>query len=463
MHRRSKRVLIGFGVVIGLLVVVYGIALLRSTVKLRQAYADLESAGRPMRVAEVIPEPIPESRNAAILYQQAVTTLKELPAPRKDLLEYTGRLAYRFLSDDLDANEVAEFETLLIREEVALSLALLEEAMQRPECRFDRDYKGGALKMPFEPHDLRRVAAIARARAYRQAKAGDGACAWEVVRAQFKIADALACDPSVDSQFPRMSLIRDCCYTIQSLCAISPPDADSYRLIEDTLKDLDSVEPLVRAIDAERLVRGEWFFNLSNAELYKAMQDDRPLGNEDETLEKINRVMFRVLTFRPTFVASHAAYLGAMHKAVQMFERPYVPRDVGIRKEFNETLGRHFLAHWVCRMHDYFREFHCDMVARLHMTRAGLGLLQYRREHGAFPQSLEDLTLDKLTDPYGEQPLRYRVEPGGFLVYSVGNDLQDNGGIPRERKRSDDPRSKVPDHDLLWRFSDTEGSTTENL
>jgi len=130
---------------VAVLVIAYGVALIRSTVKLRQACADLEAAGRPMKAAQVIPEPVPEDRNAALLYQRAVATLKELPAPRKDMLDYLGKLAYGFLADDLDANQVDEFEELLKREEVASALSSLEEAMRRPECRFDRDYKAGKL------------------------------------------------------------------------------------------------------------------------------------------------------------------------------------------------------------------------------------------------------------------------------------------------------------------------------
>jgi len=463
MHKRTKRILIGVVVVVAVLVIAYGVALARSMVKLRQAYADLESAGRPMKAAQVIPEPIPEGRNAAMLYQRAVTTLKELPAPKKDMLDYLGKLSYGLLADDLDVNQVDEFEELIKREEVASALSLLEEAMQRPECRFDRDYKAGQLDGPFGFHDLRRVAAIARAKAYHQTKAGGGTQVWDVVRGQFRIVDALVSDPSMDTQFARLCLVRDCCYTIQTLCAVVPPDAETYRKTQDILKDLDSVEPLVRAVDAERLVRGEWFFHLSSDELYEAMRDDQPVGNEDNALEKINRVMFRVVTFRPFFVAAHAAYLRGMLKGAELFESPYVPRHTGVRKEFNDALGRHFLAHWACHVNDYFKEFHCDMVARLHVTRAGVGLLEYRRGHGAFPQSLDDLKLEKLIDPYVEQPLHYRAEQDGFLVYSTGEDMHDNGGIPKERKRSDDPRRKVPEYDLLWRFSDTEGSTTENI
>ena len=462
MHRRSKKILIGFVVLVGLLIAVYGIALLRSAIKLRRAYADLEAAGRPMRAAKVIPEPIPETRNAALLYQQATNTLKELPAPKKDMLDYLGKLSYGFINGGLDANQVPEFDELIKREEVTLALSLLEEAMQRPECRFDRNYKAGELDTPFELHDLRRVAAIARAKAIRAAKNGDATQAWDVVRAQFKIPEVLASDPSMDSQFPRLSLIRDCCFTMQHLCVVAPPDADSYAKIQDILKDLDSAEPLVRAVDGERLIRGEYFFSLSHDELYDAIHDDNGSTGSDE-LDTLFRLTFRFATFRPSLVAAHAAYLRAMYKAVEMFEGPYEPRDTGIRKEFNDALGGHFLAHWVSHVNDYFKGLQCEMVARLNMTRAGLGVFEYRREHGVFPQSLDELKLEKLSDPYVEQPLHYRAEKDGFLIYSVGEDMHDNGGIPRERRRSDDPRREVSEYDLLWRFSDTEGSTNENI
>ena len=133
----------------------------------------------------------------------------------------------------------------------------------------------------------------------------------------------------------------------------------------------------MRAVDAERRVRGEWFFHLSSDELYEAMQNDQPAGNEESALDTINRAMFRVVTFRPLFISAHAAYLRAMHKAVQMFESPYVPRDTGIRKEFNDARGKHFLTHWATQVNDFFKGVHCDMVARLDMTRAGLGPVSY--------------------------------------------------------------------------------------
>ena len=79
------------------------------------------------------------------------------------------------------------------------------------------------------------------------------------------------------------------------------------------------------------------------------------------------------------------------------------------------------------------------------VTRAGLGVLRYRRAQGACPQTLEALSLKGLIDPYTKGPLHYRAEADGFVVYSESEDLKDNGGTPRQRDQK-------TDYDQVWRF-----------
>src|SRR5262249_759529 len=65
---------------------------------------------------------------------------------------------------------------------------------------------------------------------------------------------------------------------------------------------------------------------------------------------------------------------------------------------------------------------------------------RYRAEPGRFPEGLKDLIPSFLPslppDPFGGPslpPFRYRLKPGGrtFLLYSVGSDMKDNGGMPK--------------------------------
>lgn len=91
--------------------------------------------------------------------------------------------------------------------------------------------------------------------------------------------------------------------------------------------------------------------------------------------------------------------------------------------------------------------------ARAQVTRLALVCKLYARENGEFPSSLEALTptyfKELPLDPYTGKEFVYRLLPeGGFVVYSVGSDEQDDGGV----SSSDD---------IVW--LETAGIETEGL
>ncbi|MBL0926820.1 MAG: hypothetical protein IBJ11_04100 [Phycisphaerales bacterium] len=58
----------------------------------------------------------------------------------------------------------------------------------------------------------------------------------------------------------------------------------------------------------------------------------------------------------------------------------------------------------------------------------------HRRRHGSWPSSLDQLVPDLLPsvplDEFDGRPLRYRLTDAGPLLYSVGSDRADDGGVP---------------------------------
>ena len=65
---------------------------------------------------------------------------------------------------------------------------------------------------------------------------------------------------------------------------------------------------------------------------------------------------------------------------------------------------------------------------------ATLGVLRFEKETGWLPESLSELKekgyLKKIpTDPYSGQPLAYRQTEEGFIIYSVGVNYIDDGGV----------------------------------
>ena len=74
----------------------------------------------------------------------------------------------------------------------------------------------------------------------------------------------------------------------------------------------------------------------------------------------------------------------------------------------------------------------CRTHAVLRCQPAALAAERYRRSHGAWPESLDQLTPDFLAavpiDPFTDEPLLYHKLPDGVVIYSAGKDGQDNGG-----------------------------------
>ena len=75
-------------------------------------------------------------------------------------------------------------------------------------------------------------------------------------------------------------------------------------------------------------------------------------------------------------------------------------------------------------------------VAQVRAARAGLAVERYRLAHGRYPETLDALVPEFLDavpeDPFDGKPLRYQARANGFVVYSVGHDLADNGGRERD-------------------------------
>jgi hypothetical protein len=76
-------------------------------------------------------------------------------------------------------------------------------------------------------------------------------------------------------------------------------------------------------------------------------------------------------------------------------------------------------------------------AATLRTAHAALAIERYRLDHGALPETLDDLVPDYLDavpeDPFDGAPIRYRRTEPGYVLYSVYTDLKDDGGVKAEK------------------------------
>lgn len=72
------------------------------------------------------------------------------------------------------------------------------------------------------------------------------------------------------------------------------------------------------------------------------------------------------------------------------------------------------------------------LEANRRLARCGLELYEIRSKNGSFPSTLPNEKW--ATDPFTEQPFAYKPSTRGFILYSVGPNLKDEGGKPHYQK-----------------------------
>lgn len=94
------------------------------------------------------------------------------------------------------------------------------------------------------------------------------------------------------------------------------------------------------------------------------------------------------------------------------------------------------------------RSWHARQTACGEMTLTATALAVHRAETGKFPEKLAELTPKLLeevpTDPFTGKPLIYRRTAEGYVLYSVGPDLEDDDGTEGEHPDEGDLVVRVP-------------------
>ena len=130
----------------------------------------------------------------------------------------------------------------------------------------------------------------------------------------------------------------------------------------------------------------------------------------------------------------HVYHLERLTRAIEI---TYLPerQQLGAIAELNESLkdSDYILSRAMCWA--YRDALDSDFVgrARLRCAAAGLAVERFRLTRGRWPNTLDEIPKEILPeipmDPYDGLPLKYARRPDGVIVYSVGHDARDDGGM----------------------------------
>lgn len=470
------------GIVFLVLGLVYAGLVVAGNMAVRREKAALEAAGFPMRPEQVIPAAIPEKDNAAPLYNAAVKALQDVPfegesvggvtVTSSNLFDQLGQAAVAFRKAPDDVKAAKNFEMLVRDQRVTEFISGIERASALPGYRQENDYsmlaqrmagqeqdaaKGPEMFLPYIIDNLR-VSQILAALALQQTRQGDTVAAWRTIEMSFRFADALRDEPLMISQLVRLSQQAIAIEAMKDLSAVSvPPDEVSERL-QKQLSLYDVEKSMALALNGERILFGEWAFSRPPPDLLKYVSTVSDSSNENQKASYFPEPLalfpyssrWSAALFGPLVMPwDYALYLKTMHA---MLAKPFSNETITEDQSLETLPAYGFLTRLIVPSLSSLsgrrgRSLEVDAASIVGLL--GLKAIDYKKEHGAFPRDLQALGAQDLVDPYTGKPFVYRPEPNGFLLYSVGPDLTDDGGREYDGKERKG--------DIVWRYAEKAG------
>jgi hypothetical protein len=374
-----------------------------------------------------IPPVVPDSQNAAPLYQQAFAALDADPAAKGD----SSPLA---TATTIDVANPAVTETLARH---VATLDLIRRAADRDTCRFQRDWTRPSIDMLLpELQSLRAVARLLVLDARREAADGNAADALHDVARIQRIGRHSASEPLLISNLVGLAIDA---MALETFAKVLPTlgKSDLAALDSSVIRDLVTTRPAMASH-----YYGEEAFGLST---FADMTDSRfGVANALEIFANqprrpfLSRILPLTLLYRVFFLeADLAGYRSIMRKYQQLAagSEPYPEvkkKTDAMEAELQNRSPGMMSSLIVPALGGVFRT-HAQSIARHRAATALLAATKSRLEAGNVPDSLEQLAAklvppDSL-DPFtADRSLLMKRTDDAVVVYSVGPDGEDDGG-----------------------------------
>jgi len=431
--RKRRRLKVSHILIILLLFCVGAFALFRLRLKSKlQARIDaIRAAGYPVTCAELdkwytIPE---NAENAAYTFIDASWCYREsgeikslpligeakLPARTESLPDGMKTAITGFIADNNEA------------------LALLHKVAAIEHCRYPIDLSSGSDVRLYHINELRKCIMLLNLEAIWHAENDKSQLAANSVMSGFSLARSLVKEPLYISQLVRMAYHR---LTISSL----------ERCINRTAFTDEQLASLIRClIDAEdhsTLARAYAGNRCCFLDALKKPESLKPAVTVDgKQISPMNTTFFEL--YKAVGLADMDAmlYLDFIDRYIEITKLPPHQRKKAsdaLEARLESISNIQILLHMLMPGWSKAVTIELRSIAGLRSARTGLAVEHYRLAAGKLPDALAALVpayLDAVpTDPFDGNEIRYKKLEAGFVVYSIGEDLSDDGGKERTKE-----------------------------
>jgi len=399
----------------------------------------------PLSLQEAAPKPVPDDQNAALLYQEVFKV--QFPPWKPPVVE--GQMAGRpheerglfgsYLKQPTPELE-KQVRALLARPQAQKALQTLREASHKPFCVFPVNWEDGAGALFPHLSKFKTASQMLTAQALLSACDGRLQEALDWCQVSLRMSEHAASEPTLIAQLVAIAI-----------------QAITFNAVKHILYER-RLEPGV-ANDFQEY--------LSRIDLRKTFTDgmigERAMGIE--TIEGFRRGVYgrEELPTTPTYNSSIAwplwkldelTYIDYMSRVVEAQRLPYARGVAEIESANKECEDLPFYQVFAKMLIPVFsRAIHkrAQATANIGLCRVVLALKAYKYERGAYPDSLDQLqqTLDweLPEDPFSGTEFIYQRHGEGFILYSIGQDLEDDGGMP---ERDEQGKWRGDESDIVW-------------
>ncbi len=397
--------------------------------RLAEVIAELDTSdpGWRWEAIEAARQVVPEAENSGPRIQ-AVS--RQLPKDfmTREVFERIKQLPTQQLPErELWDNFVGQLNALQPAIEDARKL------IQFPRGRFEITVAENPLATPLDhAQDARATSFLLYYDACRMAYDRNGDGAIRSLRAGLNVAAALRDEPTLISQLVRLAILRMCLRTTARVLAHSEPTAEALESMQAALLAWELEHPFRVGVRGERAMAHLLMDRVAAGRVGVARVADNDTPENQKPRQRFVEWFYR----RYYSSGDHADVLSLM---TEEYKATFEPTED--QSALLQAINQHALH---IRSYERLfvgllvpgkeRVFHSDLDCRAETrcTAAILAAERFRRETGHLPDSVKDLVPKYLpaepTDPYTGTPLISRRESDHFIVYSVGRDLEDNGG-----------------------------------
>ncbi len=389
--------------------------------------ADMKAKGEPLTVAEIIGPPVPDDRNAAVVFMQidALQQSGSYDDALKTLDEFTAPYVISHSDADWKAAEMALAKMEPLR-------LLADQALARPECRFEVD-RNEPLSTLFQQFPaLRNIVAASRASALVNAREGRMDMAVEDIRTPARIARILEKEPMLINHLMRMSFLSR---SARTACDVAGCGSLNERQARELFGELGK-------LDIAQSARRGWMGERAVALHYSDPKYLRQMLTTQSRLSSVHPAAGNALygTLSAVYgqtalkgdIALYLKYTGAQLESSGLTYREAKargiadnPQDLPFYAVFSQMFSPNF-------SYTTLRRYGTE--ADVALAKTLLAAVAYKDRFGTYPSSLHELK-SRLgwrlpRDPFSGVDLIYKLSGKAFIVYSVGPDLKDDGGYP---------------------------------